>query len=389
MLDWLIIGGGLHGVHLAARLVGEGRVDPASLAILDPETTLLARWRHLTANTGMSYLRSPVVHHLDLHPLSLRAFAGKRASRRRKGLFTAPYQRPALSLFNAHCEHVLSRYRLRSCHVSATAHALTLWKSSVTVETTAGGLHARRVVLALGPGGPPKRPSWSEQIPQGSIPVSHVFDADFDMQRDVSGDAVVVVGGGISAIQAALHLAATGRTVSLVSRHAVRVHQFDSDPGWLGKFLPTFHRLQDSRSRRHVIASARHRGSVPLELSAALQHAVKDGRIRSYQGEVTAVRPGAGYVQVDVDGAPIVADFILHATGFLPTRPGGRMIEQLIGDHALPCGECGYPIPDRNLQWTPHLHVIGSLAELELGPAARNIAGARMAASRILAAPAD
>jgi len=51
---------------------------------------------------------------------------------------------------------------------------------------------------------------------------------------------------------------------------------------------------------------------------------------------------------------------------------------------SLPCASCGYPIVDTALRWHPHVHVSGPLAELELGPASRNIAGARMAADRLV-----
>jgi len=48
---------------------------------------------------------------------------------------------------------------------------------------------------------------------------------------------------------------------------------------------------------------------------------------------------------------------------------------------------CGYPIVDRDLRWGhPRIFVSGALAELELGPSARNIAGARLAAERIVQA---
>ena len=35
-LDWLIIGGGIHGVHIAVRLFGESGVAPERLRIVDP-----------------------------------------------------------------------------------------------------------------------------------------------------------------------------------------------------------------------------------------------------------------------------------------------------------------------------------------------------------------
>ena len=50
----------------------------------------------------------------------------------------------------------------------------------------------------------------------------------------------------------------------------------------------------------------------------------------------------------------------------------------------LPCAECGYPIVSKTLQWGPDLYVTGALAELEMGPIARNISGARQAAERIV-----
>jgi len=50
MLDWLIVGGGIHGTHLALVLTARGGVDPERLRILDPHETLLARWERCTAS---------------------------------------------------------------------------------------------------------------------------------------------------------------------------------------------------------------------------------------------------------------------------------------------------------------------------------------------------
>ena len=79
--EWLIIGGGIHGVHIAARLLGEANVAPERLCIVDPGARLLERWQSCTQRTGMTHLRSPAVHHLDLEPWSLRRYAGKTKQR--------------------------------------------------------------------------------------------------------------------------------------------------------------------------------------------------------------------------------------------------------------------------------------------------------------------
>ena len=60
------------------------------------------------------------------------------------------------------------------------------------------------------------------------------------------------------------------------------------------------------------------------------------------------------------------------------------MVEDLIASASLPCAECGFPIVDSKLRWHPRVFVSGALAELELGPVSRNIAGARWAADRII-----
>ena len=115
-LDWLIIGGGIHGVHIAARLVGEAGVPAARLRIVDPGAQLLERWRRCTEATGMTHLRSPSVHHLDLNPWSLHQSAGAR-KRREHGLFAPPYDRPALGFFNEHCDGVIKAFGLDAAHV--------------------------------------------------------------------------------------------------------------------------------------------------------------------------------------------------------------------------------------------------------------------------------
>ena len=79
---------------------------------------------------------------------------------------------------------------------------------------------------------------------------------------------------------------------------------------------------------------------------------------------------------------------MLLATGFEPQRPGGALVDRLAEEHRLPCAACGYPEVDTALRWHPRLFVAGPLAELELGPVARNIAGARRAGERLVASTA-
>lgn len=381
-LDWLVIGGGIHGVHVAARLIGEAEVDPSRLRILDPGAELLSRWRRCTATTGMSHLRSPGVHHLDLEPFSLIHFAGPRR-RRPRGLLKLPYDRPSLALFNEHCDRVIERHHLRQAHLQAHATRCEIEEDGVAVNLCDGRrLNARQVILAMGAGDRPHRPPWA---PRGEPRVQHVFAHDF-VWPDDDGAACVVVGGGISAAQVALRAVGEGRETHMVIRGPIRVHRFDSDPGWLGpKLYPEFQRLRHPDERRGLIQRVRYRGSVTPEVHRELKQAVTAGRLELHETEVQRIDGTGDELRVVLaDDQRLDAGNVLLATGFDPRRPGGRLVDELVDSADLPCAACGYPVVDPLLRWHRRIRVTGPLAELELGPVARNIAGARRAGDRLI-----
>ncbi len=330
----------------------------------------------------MTHLRSPSVHHLDLAPWSLQDAAGKRKHRDR-GLFAPPYDRPALGFFNAHCDRVVEDFGLVDLHVRARATACSIDCDAVRVQLSNDEeLVADKVVLALGAS---EQPAWPEWAPKGTARVHHVFEAGFDAWP-ASKEAVVVVGGGISAGQLALKLIAGGHHVHLVSRHALRQHQFDSDPGWLGpKFMTRFDKEPDLDRRRALITEARHRGSVPPDVHRALRRAIKREQLRWHEAVVADLKQTDEGLTLHLStGEPIRAHRLLLATGFTSSRPGGPLVDQLVASESLSCAQCGYPVVDKALSWHPRIYVSGPLAELELGPTSRNIHGARRAGDRLV-----
>ena len=383
-LDWLIVGGGIHGVHIAARLIGEADVAGERVRIVDPADRLLARWRTCTATTGMTHLRSPSVHHLDLDPWSLQCFAGKLESRK-PDLFAPPYHRPALALFNAHCDQVVETFGLADLHIQDRATKCSVDCDGVGVRLSSGReLEARNVVLAIGTSEQPEWPAWA---PRSHDRVHHVFEPGFAGWPS-SRETVAVVGGGISAAQVALRLIGEGHQVHLISRHALRQHQFDSDPGWLGpKLMDSFSRETDLGRRRAMIAEARHKGSVPPDIHRALRRVMAGDQLRWYESDVTRLTVWRDEIQLRLAiGAVLEVERVLLATGFASSRPGGAMVDEMIASASLPCARCGYPVVDSALRWHPRIHVSGPLAELELGPASRNIAGAQRAGDRLIGA---
>lgn len=383
MLNWLIIGGGIHGTYLAHALV-HGRGVPAhTVRILDPHPHLLHGWCHQTVNAGMAYLRSPSVHHIGLDPTDLRRFSAAPQGRR-IARFALPFRRPSLSLFNAHAHHVIHTHGLHTMHLQARATKLTWDKTGMRVETTAGSLSAHRVLLAIGQGEQRVWPDWACAL-KHTCRIHHLFDPGFQRTDLVPWRHAVVIGGGLSAAQTALALARQQPgSVSLISRHAPRVHDFDADPGWMGpKYLSGFYREPDYAKRRLHIRQARHKGSMTPHEAVELRLFRKRGMLVHCIADVTRAVSGNSMRLFLDTGDCIDTDLILLATGFQIQRPGGAWLDDFALEHDLPCAPCGYPIVDRRLCWRDRLFVTGSLAELELGPPARNILGARHAAERL------
>ena len=382
----MIVGAGPQGLHAAIMLVSVAGLDPESLLLVDREPGLLAHWRRVTSATGMRYLRSSSVHHVDVEPPSLRRFRSARADDYPRA-YADPYHRPLLRLFDDHARWAAERRglsgRLRADDI-------------VGIEPLEGGyrLNGRRsryetdnLVLALGQGRP-NRPDWSRAGPPG-VPVRHLFDRDYDRRewRAAAADGVPirVVGAGISALQAALDLSGTAAAaVDVYAVHPPGIFQFDSDPGWIGpKLSGVFARTTDVRERRRIIRTARRPGSADPDTVARFEDARRSGRLRFHRCDPDTLGPDI------LRSARRSGGRVLLATGFESGVPGGRMVSGLARDAGAPVDADGYPVPGPSLAWRPGLFVTGALAELEIGPPARNIAGARRAAERICRAWVD
>ena len=387
MLEWLIVGGGVHGTHLSLHLTRGLGIPRDRVRVLDPHPSPLARWDACTDNAGMAFLRSPYVHQIDLPAYSLMHFAKSRRGRALRR-FIEPYFRPSTALFRAHAGHVIEKNRLAEMRVLGSARGLARCSGGVRVETERGSLESRRVLLAISAGDMPLWPAWARELSEVGAPIEHVFAPSFSRARIPAFSRAIVVGGGITGAQLAVALAerAPG-AVTLLSPHAPRVHQFDSDPGWIGpKYLDGYGREPDMARRRALIRAARNKGSMPPDVHAQLRRAAAQGKLAVRVGAAKEASLTDDVVSLHLaDGDTLSADRVILATGFEARRPGGDWLDRAISDLGLACAACGYPIVDAQLRWHPGIHVTGPLAELELGPVARNIVGARLAAERITA----
>jgi len=384
-LEWLVIGGGIHGSYIANCLIRKRFTSRSDLRVLDPNGHPLARWKRVTSNTGMKYLRSPKVHNLDMEPFALKHFARCRSCD--EDLFIAPNERPSLSLFNRHADSVLEQSRLQELFIRNRAVEIERAGDRYLVHTGNDVIKANRILLAVGRGDHPEWPPWADRVRKEGGRIDHVLCDTYFKDKVPAHGEIVVVGGGMSAVQTALSIADEKRHVTLLSPHSLRQNNYDSDPGWMGpKYLNRFRKISCYRKRRYLIDEARNSGTITHDLKRELIMSKNRNECR-----VAIDRVKSCSVLTDdlmllnlKSGETLAANHIVLATGYENRRPGGDLINGLISNYRLRCSECGFPITDTSLQWHNRLFVSGALAELEVGPASQNIIGARMAAEKIM-----
>ncbi|WP_096187435.1 FAD/NAD(P)-binding protein [Evansella halocellulosilytica] len=385
MLDWIIIGGGIHGCTVTNFLLKSGKTTTDKIRIIDPHPEPMYKWRRNTAFIGMEFLRSPSVHHIDVDPLALEKYAKKNNESNR---LYGKYDRPSLSIFNEYCDKIVEDVGLRQTWVKGKVNGVFKEQDDWCVQTESGQrFHSKHVVIAISINHRLNIPDWAKEINEEKASAYHVFNESLTNVTELS-PPITVIGGGITAAHTAIKLSSIypGK-VTLLKRHPFRIHSFDSDPGWLGpKYMASFNKVKDYSKRRIMINEARHRGSLTRELYHRLLHLRNDGSLSIVEGEVEDVKqenndPLTLHLK---DGQHINTSSILFATGFIPSFPNEEWLIDLMKREDLQCANCGYPIVRSSLEWCQHLFVTGPLSELELGPVARNISGARRAAERIV-----
>ena len=386
----VIVGGGIHGAHIAIRLLEETPLDHGNLLIIDPHDRLLGSFRAKARACGMDVLRSSFVHHLESEPSGLEVYA-ETNGREDELVPTVDYPpRPTIDLFADHARSVIEAHDLESVHRVATVERVHERhdRPGVRVETSTDTVLTRTCVLAIGHGGRYRRPEWTKHLDN----VTHVWGG-FDRGRDV-GDTIVV-GGGITAGHLVRELTET-EPVTLLTRHPLEWELSEADPRWIN-WSHIEARLHThpvgSKARYETAAAARRSATMPPYFYHEIDSRLAEGQLRIEQGEIIDASTEAGRVALTLEyDDRLVADRVVLASGFQPVFDH-PFVGRLRNDLGVDCGFCDMPVlDDRTLAWcretgeTTPVYVSGPLAVGTVGPLAPTIAGARTAAERIIPA---
>ena len=388
-----IIGGGIHGVSIAIRLLRELPTAARHLAIIDRHPQPLTQWRRKTERQGMTFLRSPAVHHISPDALGIVEYAERHD---RTGELAPPYSQPSTQLFWDFCNGTLAELnQYRVYHQFEVAKLR--WDKGAgqfpfrLISEDSEGFRSHCVILAVGVDDcayvPAEFAQWQCQYPNRIL---HASEFNIDCQDGQESEGYfVIVGGGLTAGTLAKSLSERRHRVTLIARQQLKTEQFDFPPVWLGpKALAEFASETDFQRRYEIIQQNRGEGSITPDIMEALMDA---SNIKIYpetriQNIVSAGEgnPAKGLNVKTNRGDIMNVSRVILATGYQFNLRRYGFLKELITQHQIPL-VCGLPRLDTDLQLHPvqNLFGIGTIAQLQIGPASGNIAGANLAYERL------
>lgn len=392
-IDIAIVGAGPQALTLAVRLLQKKNSLSHRFLAIDPAGAWLERWCRQFSAYEIPHLRSPAVHHPDPNPFALRAFAESRS----QGL-VPPYDLPETRLFEDFCGDVIRRWGVGERVLPAQVERLEPFSRGQQQRlglTLTGGrfLMAKRVVLAVG-GGAPRLPSWAKAQPPVYPPERLLHAGQVDLRRlEQLDERALIVGSGLTGAHLALGAIKRGAKVIMMARRSFYSKLFDADPGWLGpKYLNGFQAEPSWEKRWQMIQSARNGGSLTPAILSQLRRFAKAGKLSFYEHcEVQSAQwQGDAWrvTYVQSGSRQRLAHLSVHriwlATGTAIDARGWPLLAEIYGRYPAPTVG-GLPVLDQHLRWPgcPNLFIMGGAAALQLGPAARNLFGGRLASERI------
>lgn len=384
-IDIAIIGAGPQALTLVTHLLQKKKSMKNRVTVFDPSGRWMQQWHHQFSAFQISHLRSPSPHHPHPNPQALRNFG-----EHRRHEFFPPYDLPGTQLFQDFCEDLIQNWRLQDTVYPARVLSLAPFQRKFQLYLSTGEtLTARRVVLAVGVG-KPIIPDWAKQLSSLHLRHQLCHSSQIDLRNlSLRGERILIVGGGLTSGHLALGASQLGATVILMARGDFQEKLFDADPGWLGpKYLKGFWAETDWSQRFQLLQTARNGGSMTPSVMTKLRQQQHQGKvILSRHCEVKQAVWKGDYWHVDCNnGQCLNVDRIWLGTGH-KTNVEEHPLLSLIRERYPMEVINGLPVLDSHLRWEGcEFFMMGAYAGLQVGPVARNIAGARIASDLIVPA---
>lgn len=356
------------------------------VCVIDPAGKWMHEWNERFAGLDITYLRSPAWAHPDAfsqEALIDFAFQQNRLDELKEVDFqktslqgipevdSGYFRLPGTKLFHDFCKkhsarlpHDLVCGRVTDIRNVGSEYDYDIIFEGCPGSKTAKSVRAKQIVLALGAFGPPNIPTEFGCIfgltdAQGCPRIVHtgnwralksLNEVLERPQRDV-GRPVLVIGGGLSAVQAALLSVKHGRHTVLCSRRPLVERHYDLPLEWMdrryadgGRGKKMFHFFAMSKTERlEYVKNIRGGGTVPPDYMQALQAARSKGLEILVNKVRTAVAVEGGVCVEFENGRVLTASYVVLGTGGMRDCTKVPLLEGMIRTFNLPVQD-GLPL---------------------------------------------
>lgn len=378
----VLIGAGPHGLAVLSALADRGSW-PERVTVVDPHDRWCAAWDAKLARLDLDRLRSPQVHHPGVHPMALRDMVEALAEDAQLALRRPEAERaPTPTGMRRFIDQLaadlgpLTWVRGRATAIEMDARGGATVAVQVKDATTIS-LQADAVVAAHNPSFP-RLPEWAEPL-VASGRAEHACTVDI-RHAAVRGREILIVGGGLTAACLALEAVRRGGRPTMLTRRPLRARPYDVDASWIGPRNLAPYLRAPVAERRALIDVARDGGTIPPRTLEELRQAASDPEVPLVLREAVDVESAVRERLAATVAAP---PLVWLATGYVQDIRRDELLAPVADELGVEVHD-GLPAvgDDLRLDASP-IYVTGPYAALGVGPACRNLAGARPAAQRI------
>jgi hypothetical protein len=293
---------------------------------------------------------------------------------------------PSRQLFDDFCDDLVTRVPHEFFYGNATSVQGSDGNFQVSLED-GRKITAATVVLGVGVPGPPVIPSIFDSLP--SAMAFHTDENQGSRLAELNRHSVLVIGGGLTAVQAAQLAIKKNCKVVLCSRRPLTTRRFDVHASWFDFRTARGHHFdfydKALEERLEHLKATRGGGSVPPSYMEDVRAKVAEGRLEIICGEAQIKRVSEGMVEVIINQKVYAFHKIVNACGYAPNCQRLPLIQEMLSQWPVDIVG-GLPTLSQDLQWGDHkqLFLLGALAGLQVGPDAGNLMGIRRAAQRIV-----
>lgn len=393
-LDYSQVNRAVHSLSLHQRL---------KVCVIDVHDSWLHSWKKNFETLGIEFLRSPALAHpnlFDQNALLAYAVTNDRTNELlESGCFdrsellalgqtqTGLWKLPSTQLFIDFCEDLADSlphdYIQTKVTDIAKPSAGGAFRVELAGQSCPPAISAKAVILAAGPTGRPIVPPSLQSVPRLLMWTQ--------LHRVLpKSKRLLVVGGGLTAVQVALKMITLGKTCILCSRRPLVEKHFDIGFEWFdsrtnNKCMSDFYH-QGMADRLAALKQARDGGSIPPMYMRQVKHAQESGRLIRVVGEVRYVSENTAdqSVVMTIDDKEFCVDYVVLACGLEPNCLQNPLVKIVYDRWPIPV-EGGLPSITEDLRWRQNLplYVVGSLGLLNAGPDAGNLMGIRRAAQLV------